>query len=322
MTLQMIRSESTHDVIVVGGGGSGLAAALSAAEHGARVLLLEKNSHLGGTTGIAVGSFTASATSLQTRSGITDTPIAHAEDAGKFAPPEIESHNNERLRGYFLAHAAETFEWLRGMGLDFHGPSPEPPNRLPRMHNVVPNAKAYIAALQSRLLRLNGQIQCNALVCDLIRQGDRVTGVRVTRDGKTHPVYARRGVVLGTGDYANSPRLIAQYKGDRFSAIEGINPTATGDGHLLAQRVGACLKNMDITYGPENPVRAPVQSRLPATAPDAWSARPDDGQTAADCPAVPFSGDGETAPRHLATSRGRFVRRRSNSGELRRGPLL
>jgi fumarate reductase flavoprotein subunit len=37
----------------------------------------------------------------------------------------------------------------------------------------------------------------------------------------------------------------------RYGHIEGINPYATGDGHLLAERVGARLLNMDVTYGPE-----------------------------------------------------------------------
>ena len=45
--------KSEFDVIVVGGGGSGLAAAVSTAEHGASVLLLEKHAQLGGATGIA-----------------------------------------------------------------------------------------------------------------------------------------------------------------------------------------------------------------------------------------------------------------------------
>jgi succinate dehydrogenase/fumarate reductase flavoprotein subunit len=59
-------------VIVVGGGGSGLAAAANAAECRAEVLLLVKQPHLGGTTGVAVGSFTAAATQLQRAVGIED----------------------------------------------------------------------------------------------------------------------------------------------------------------------------------------------------------------------------------------------------------
>lgn len=243
--------QQTFDVIVVGGGGSGLAAAVSAAEHGCRVLLLEKQPQLGGTTGIAVGSFTANRTRLQQRAGIADSVEAHEEDAGKFATGEIESRNVAELRRFFLSHSAETLEWLMGMGLPFHGPSPEPPNRVPRMHNVVPAAKAYIATLQARLLRLGGRIQCDAAVSRLLREDSRVTGVEAAVKGEPHTFHATRGVVLAAGDYANSADLIARHKGRRFAAIEGINPHAGGDGHRLAEAAGARLLNMDVTYGPE-----------------------------------------------------------------------
>ncbi|MFP6692294.1 MAG: FAD-dependent oxidoreductase [Pirellulales bacterium] len=57
----------SYDVIVVGAGGSGLAAAVSGAQHGGRVLVLEKQAQPGGTTGIAIGSFTAAGTKWQRR---------------------------------------------------------------------------------------------------------------------------------------------------------------------------------------------------------------------------------------------------------------
>ena len=162
--------QDQFDVIVVGGGGSGLAAALSAAEHGLSVLLLEKCPELGGTTGIAVGSFTANQTVYQLRAGIQDSPDDHETDAGQFGPPEVQKRNNSPLRRFFLEHSAPTLDWLRGLGLQFHGPSPEPPNRVPRMHNVVPNAKAYIAILQSRFLRRKGTILCDACVENLVSE--------------------------------------------------------------------------------------------------------------------------------------------------------
>ena len=262
----------THDVIVVGGGGSGLAAAVSAAEHGCSVLLLEKQPELGGTTGIAVGSLTANRTAMQRAAGIDDTLDAHAEDAGKFAPANIEARNHAALRRWFLGHTAETLDWLREMGLSFHGPNPEPPNRAPRMHNIIPNAKAYIARLQSRLLRLGGGIHCDAPVKELLRDGPRVTGVRAVIGGREESLHARRGVVLACGDYANSHPMIAEHKGGQYSQIDGINPNATGDGHRLAREAGAQLVNMDITYGPEIRFVAPegklsFTQLLPASGP-------------------------------------------------------
>ncbi|MCA9231244.1 MAG: FAD-dependent oxidoreductase [Planctomycetales bacterium] len=261
--------QDTWDVIVVGGGGSGLAAAVSAASAGLSVLLLEKRPELGGTTGIAVGSFTASGTEYQRRADISDNPDDHEADAALFGPPEVQARNNAAMRRYFLGHAAETLDWLRDLGLNFHGPSPEPPNRAPRMHNVVPNAKAYIAVLQSHLLRLGGEIVCEATVKRLTTFDAAVTGVEVEIAGEgTRELIARSGVVLAAGDYANNSQMINRYKGPQFGAVEGINPYATGDGHRLAEQAGAELVNMDITYGPElrfvPPPRQPFSQLLPS----------------------------------------------------------
>jgi succinate dehydrogenase/fumarate reductase flavoprotein subunit len=263
-----------YDVIVVGGGGSGLAAAVSAAEHGAAVLLLEKRPTLGGTTGIAVGSFTASGTRTQQQAGIVDNADDHAQDAARFAPTEIEARNNERLRQFFLAQAAETIHWLMEMGVQFHGPNPEPPNRVARMHNVVPGAKAYIDTLQARFVRLRGTILTDAPVEELLQSEGGVCGVAARVNGERSELEARCGVVLAAGDYANSTQLIQRFKGERFAGIEGINPHSTGDGHLLAERVGAKLVNMDVTYGPEirfiAPQRGAIHERLPT---HGWGAR-------------------------------------------------
>lgn len=260
-----------YDVIVVGGGGSGLAAAVAAAEQGVRVLLLEKTSQLGGTTGIAVGSFTANRTVYQRRAGIDDNADDHEADAARFGPADVQAQNNGPLRRFFLEHAAETLDWLVGMGLRFYGPSPEPPNRVPRMHNVVPNAKAYIATLQSRVLRLGGQIECDARVVELQIEHGRVTGVVADVKGQNTTFQAARGVILAAGDYANSPELIGHHKGPQFTAIEGINPYSTGDGHRLAEQAGGALLNMAITYGPElrfiPPPRKPFTQLLPGSGP-------------------------------------------------------
>ena len=250
------------DVIVVGAGGSGLAAAARCAELGMSVIVLEKQGQPGGTTGIAVGSFTANQTQHQRHAGIVDSNHDHAEDAGKFATPDIESRNNNDLRRFFLSHTAATLDWLTGLGLTFHGPSPEPPNRVPRMHNVVPNAKAYIAPLQSKTLRGGGRIVCNAAVEELIHDADRVSGVVANVAGRRETFTARLGVVLAAGDYAGSTEMIERFKGTEYSVVDGINPHAQGDGHRLAEQAGARLLNMDVTYGPELRFVAPVSARM------------------------------------------------------------
>lgn len=258
-----------HEVIVVGGGGSGLAAAVSAAQNGLSVLLLEKMPQLGGTTGIAVGSFTANGTAYQKKLGIVDNADDHEEDAEKFNPPALQGRNNDKIRRFFLENSAETIAWLTKMGLRFQGPTPEPPNRVARMHNIIPNAKAYIAVLQSKLQHHGGTILCQARAEKLLTEHGRVVGLKVRVNGKEKSFFASRGVVLAAGDYASSKEMISQYKGKKFSVIDGINPNATGDGHLLAQQAGAELLNMDVTYGPElrfiPPPRKPFSQLLPAS---------------------------------------------------------
>ena len=255
-------------VVVVGAGGAGLAAAVSAAEAGARVLLLEKNPRPGGTTGIAVGSFTAVSPSVRKGSTPEDDPRWHDEDMGKFAG-QRERLNNADLRLHFACHSGPTLDWLRGLGIEFHGPSPEPPNRVPRMYNVIPNAKAYIATLQRRAQSLGTELIADCRVTRLVRDRDgSVIGVEADRGGQRLRIGARQGVILAAGDYSNGAELKRRFLSEAVADIEGINPTATGDGHRLGEEAGAALTNMELVYGPEirfvPPPRAPFTQLLPA----------------------------------------------------------
>jgi len=269
------RWDREADVVVVGGGGSGLAAAVEASSLGAKVLLLEKRPQLGGTTSIAVGSFTAPGTSFQRAQSIEDSPRLHDEDMAKFAAGR-ESKNNPELRLFLAGHAAETLDWLMSLGIQFHGPSSEPPNRVPRMHNAVPNAKAYIAALQRAALRNGAQLLVGLRVRQLFREPDgRVTGLEAAKEsGSSLTIRAHRGIILAAGDYSNGDPVKQEFLPPNVAHVEGVNPHATGDGHLLARSVGAELVNMDLVYGPElrfvPPPRPPFAQVLPS---NPWLAR-------------------------------------------------
>ena len=117
---------------------------------------------------------------------------------------------------------------------------------------MYPERRPYIATLQLKLQREGVQVQCGAEVSKLTRDElGRVVGVNCSIGGKDIQIAALHGVILAGGDYANNSNLIARYKGNQFQEIEGINPFATGEGHLLAEQVGARLLNMEVTYGPE-----------------------------------------------------------------------
>src|SRR2546425_3639523 len=194
------------DVVVVGGGGAGLAAAIEAAGAGGRVILVEKNPYLGGTTRLSVGSVSACRTPQQRRAGVQDTPEAFAEDMGRFNEERgLGTRDNLELRRLLAEESSATFQWLNEMGIDFFGPMPEPPNRAPRMHNVLPNSSAYIHHLARQARARAVDIRLGATAERLLMDGERVTGVQArSQNGGTLEMRGRRGVVLTTGDYSSS----------------------------------------------------------------------------------------------------------------------
>ncbi|MBV7484774.1 FAD-dependent oxidoreductase [Bordetella sp. BOR01] len=256
----------TVDVVVVGGGGAGLAAAIEAREAGARVLLLEKNPKLGGSTAWSIGSVSATQTPHQRAKGIVDTPQHHWEDMPGFAG-ELAPRDNDALRKILCDEVPAAFQWLLDSGVRFMGPMPEPPHRQPRMHNVLPNSRSFIYHLERRARRAGVVIRCNAQVRDLVVENGRVTAVRIDLDGQPHTVGATKGIILAAGDFTNSPELKARFMGPREAKVEAINMTATGDGQRMAEALGAVVLNGDLALGPElrfiPPARETLVRRLP-----------------------------------------------------------
>jgi fumarate reductase flavoprotein subunit len=246
------------DVVVVGGGGSGLAAAIEARHAGARVVLLEKNEKLGGSTAWSIGSITATGTPHQLRRGIVDDPGHHYEDMALFAGA-LAGRDNDELRRILCTEVPDAVRWLMRLGVRFHGPTPEPPHRQPRMHNVLPNSLSYIHHLHRHARRIGVDVHPGMRATALRTEGKRVIGV--TCDDGRH-FAARRGVILAAGDFTNDPELKARYLGPREARVEGVNPTATGDGQKLALALGARIVNGDLALGPELRFVAPPHSAL------------------------------------------------------------
>jgi succinate dehydrogenase/fumarate reductase flavoprotein subunit len=243
-------SQSIHDVVVVGGGGSGLAAAIEARALGRDVLLLEKNSQLGGSTAWSIGSVSASATPHQLRKGIKDRPEDHWRDMADFNG-DLDARDNAELRRVLADAMPETFRWLLTHGIRFYGPMPEPPHKKPRMHNVLPNSRAFITHLERAARRAGVVIQCGARATSLVIEDGRVVAIDCATPTGPRRFRARGGVVLATGDFTSDPELKARFMGPQEAKIDGVNVTATGDGQKLALPLGGRIINGDLALGPE-----------------------------------------------------------------------
>jgi len=259
------------DVIVVGGGGAGLAAASEAARLGRQVILLEKNPATGGSTSWSVGSLTAINTPHQKKAGIKDSADAHFEDMALHAGP-LAPRDNLRLRRILVDHTTEMLDWLMSLGVVFVGPMPEPPHRCNRMHNVVPNSKSLAYHLTRHCRKLGVDIRLNAASQRLLAESGKVVGVEARlADGTLREFRARCGVVLASGDYSNGRDLKARFASPDVVDVDAVNPTATGDGHRMALALGATVVNGDIVRGPIMrfipPTRANLIQKLPPVKP-------------------------------------------------------
>lgn len=240
------------DVLIIGGGGAALAAASAARSTGAQVILLEKTPQLGGSTAWSVGSVTATQTPHQQRAGIDDNPEHHLEDLKLFSDALGLLHRDNVALGRILTeHTPEMFRWLLSTGLEFVGPFPEPPHRKPRMHNVLPNSRAFPYLLGRYCRQLGVDIRLNTNAKSLIIDNGTARGVVATEtDGSTSEYIARNGIVLAAGDYSGGRELKARFSSELIANVDAVNVSNTGDGIRMGLECGGTVINGDYIRGP------------------------------------------------------------------------
>lgn len=238
------------DAVVVGGGGAGLAAAVSAGTRGMQIVLLEKQAELGGTTRISVGSWIAACTRLQRRANIADSADDFRADMEAFCGDMI-TLDDPKLRCLLAVESGVTVDWLEDLGVVFAGPFPDPVHRVNRMHNVMPGSRMYIAKLAKAAKRAGVTIRTRASARDLVtdKRGN-VVGLDYSDAKGQRRILARRGIVLASGDFSGNREMRAAYLAPAAVAALPLNPDSMGDGHHIAQRAGAALRNMDMVFGP------------------------------------------------------------------------
>src|SRR5262249_23695252 len=140
-------------LLVIGGGMAGFAAALEAAEAGIDVVLLEKQEETGGSSAMSGGCLAFAGTDLQAQQGIEDSA-----DLLRLDLLEVGKHENDpALVDTYVAHQLETYQWLRAHGVVF-SPSVEASSgqSVPRAHNIDP---ADTVRLLQRLAEASGRVQ-------------------------------------------------------------------------------------------------------------------------------------------------------------------
>ncbi len=231
------------DVIIVGAGSAGIPTAIFAGQRGARVLLIEADSRIGGTLHWSSGQMTAAGTKLQKSLGIEDHPDWHFEDCQRILGGTM----NETLGRLAIDNAAVTFDWLMDIGFE---PIPETPvagwghepHRV-RRYAWGENGGLSVLEVMEPLLdieigRGNVTLSLETRLTDLVVEEGAVVGVRAeARDG-TIATIRGQNVVLTTGGYAANPELWADLT-PGYPLRSHCNPYSRGDGIVAAREIGA-----------------------------------------------------------------------------------
>ena len=237
-----------YDILIIGAGTAGMVCAVTAAQRGLWVGVLEKSDRIGGALHWSGGHMSAGGTQIQQRKGISDSPEEHLSDIYR-----INRHTGDyELIKMAVNEAPHTIDWLDAMGFEF---APEAPRIIyghaaynkPRTHYGTEKAMSIYKVLLPlwQYYVDSGYISCHFHheFSDLDQHGDRFdTVVCNTRGGvKSYKGYH---IVITSGGYGSNPAYFER-KHPEVPLMSSCYPTATGDGHQVLEAHKAQFRMAD-----------------------------------------------------------------------------
>ena len=254
---------SNYDVVVIGAGGAGFSAAITARNAGANVVLLEKMPAVGGNSLISGAEMNVAKNWVQPKLGINDdSPELHAQDTFKGG----DGKGDMKVINVMTHEALDAAKWCR----DYLGVRFEDDNLFffgghSRKRALIPvghTGTEFIAKFQAKADELGIPVITNMKAEELIKnKNGRVVGVKATMDGSEYTFNAKGGVVLATGGFGANPEMVKKYNpkiDERFKTTDA--PGTTGEALYMAERAGAQLVNMG--YIQTYPICDPISGAI------------------------------------------------------------
>ncbi len=259
------------EVVVVGSGATGLAAALAAAERGAKVVVFEKERSLGGTSNFFQGTF-AVESAMQRERYITYS----RDEAFKGIMEYSHWRANPRLVRAIVDESGDTIAWLQKAGVEFEDATINMPDAPRTYHVVKGEGAALVKALATTAKEMGVDLRLGTAVRKVLGETAGINGVVVEQDGEEVEVAAK-AVIIASGGYANNREWIKKYAGFDLDVdlIPVGNVDKTGDGIRMAWEAGAAEDGMGLlelySAGPVAPEFAMRNHlELAACQPDLW----------------------------------------------------
>ena len=231
------------DVIVIGGGGAGISAAVAALENGAEVVMIEKLSILGGNTALSGGVMTRPAIQGDPEGSMTNEELFnfYIEKTGGLA--------DEAVIKTYVDNAAEDLQWIHNMGSGIHGTQKYQtnPNNIMAIQSDLQGGRGLLAPMIEEVRASDVNIIMDTTVTNIIMEDNKAIGVKATRkNGEVQEIYASNGVIVATGGFPASPELIAKhsfYGAEKAITISSIG--TVGDGIVMGEEINAAIKFAD-----------------------------------------------------------------------------
>ncbi|HTY81812.1 MAG TPA: FAD-dependent oxidoreductase [Dehalococcoidales bacterium] len=235
--------ELNTEIVILGGGGAGMAAALTAAEKGCRdITVIEKSGSTAGSTAMAHDIFGAESP-VQKRAGVDASCDVLFKRAMEWAHW---TKINPRIVRAFIDKSGDTISWLEGMGLEFALAQYFP--------GQVPWVRHYIISGQGAQLMKTLRRECDSRGVKVLThtRGEKILRGRggeiagVVANGKEEDITVNaRSVIVSTGGYGNNKEMLKKYcPYYRDTIIYDGPPANTGDGINMAVAAGAATDGL------------------------------------------------------------------------------
>ena len=284
------------DVLVVGSGAAAFSAALTAAAWGCRVVVLEKEDRLGGTTAKAGATFWIPNNRLMREEGLSDPRDDALRYMARLSYPQLYDPCDDRLglspqhydliAGFYDQGSAMVDHHCRIGAMDieidletpdYHADLPE--DKAPRGRHLRPRgiAEAGGAVTGGELLvgRMNDvaeglgvRVLTGHRVSEILRSdAGEVIGLEVRVGRRTVLARAQRAVIFGSGGFAHNPELrLAYLRGPIFGGCAAAS--STGDFIRMGLGAGAALGNMSNAWWSQVPLEVALNTG--PTIKDVW----------------------------------------------------